>query len=72
MRVFVTASVMLPRCFPEGTSGEGGTRLAARGLEADASITLRTSHVPKGQQLTFPSAPDARLGSRLGSVKAPG
>jgi hypothetical protein len=38
--------------FAEGTSGEGGTRLAGRGLEADASITPRTSHVPIGQQLT--------------------
>jgi hypothetical protein len=51
-RVLVTASVMLPRCFTEGTSGEGGTRLAGRVLEADASITPRTSHVPIGQQLT--------------------
>lgn len=45
-RVLVTASVMLPRDFPEGTSGEGGTRLAGRDLEADASITPRTSHGP--------------------------
>jgi hypothetical protein len=40
-------SQMLPRLFPEGTSGEGGTRLReAPGPRC--SITLRTSHVPAG------------------------
>jgi hypothetical protein len=38
---------MLPRVFPEGTSGEGGTRLReAPGPRC--SITPRTSHVPGG------------------------
>ena len=34
----MTASVMLPRVFPEGTSGEGGTRLAGRVLDRDAAL----------------------------------
>lgn len=39
--------VMLPRVFPEGTSGEGGTRLReAPGPRC--SITPRTSHGPEG------------------------
>jgi hypothetical protein len=48
-RALVTASVMLPRVFPEGTSGEGGTQLAGRVLDwmqhypAHVTCSRRTS-----------------------------
>ena len=44
----MTAWVMLPRVFPEGTSGEGGTQLCWEGPGPRCSITPRTSHVPAG------------------------
>ena len=37
-RALVTARVMLPRVFPEGTSGEGRTQLAGRVLDRDAAL----------------------------------
>ena len=48
---------MLPKIFPEGTSGEGGTRLReALGLDAALArarhITPRKSHGPAGEQHT--------------------
>jgi hypothetical protein len=40
--------VMLPWVFPEGTSGEGGTRMCREGPGPRCRITPRTSHGPVG------------------------
>ena len=39
---------MLPRVFPEGTSGEVGTRLAGRVLDRDAALPRARHIVPAG------------------------
>lgn len=43
--------VMLPRVFPEGTSGEGGTQLAGRHPDRDAALPRARHMFPQDYQL---------------------
>ena len=59
--------VMLPRVFPEGTSGEGGTRLAGRHPDRDAALHRARHMDPKAS-----STRDSTLGWIKGAERRSG